>query len=366
MQVTLSRTPHRTIHIKLHIPPDYPAAACSADLESATLSPDLLARLSASCASIATASRGAPHAAAVAQHVAKLVDTSRLAPAFDDLAAVRNLCAETACELQHAHQSSGRVAVKLRAGDYVLDLALSVSDGYPAEPLAVDVTAHNLPEASVAALRVRLVELAARRAEFRMADTDVLGASARAGAGAASESKAERLALAGKQTVTSFNKGQVRSDPQPHPFVFDTSCRDAAAEGEVQRPAERGKKGRKQVQPALKSLRSARAGRGGTRSTRRQHAQLGPSSFVSLTEPLRCAGAGRGSTGACGGRAREARRRRCSVRRHTQPRGGGAAGVRLVRAAPRCWHLCRLWQAAAASRRQQARAGAQAHAGALS
>eukprot|EP00892_Ulva_mutabilis_P012857 jgi/Ulvmu1/9944/UM058_0027.1 len=228
-QVELQETPYRRLTAKLQFPEDYPAGALAVHLQSPALSPDLLDKLAASTTAAAVAHRGSPHAAYATDLLSKFITTNRLAPAYDDLAQLRTYFAEASTPsarsahsssaagkdvsvvhfaIQHAKQACGEVAVVLCAGEYYMHVRAVVPRGYPEEPLGIEVTESNLPEALVRVDAIKATEVAAAAAEFRTPETDVLAAGARAGAGVAAASRAERLAREGKQTVTSFNKGQ--------------------------------------------------------------------------------------------------------------------------------------------------------------
>lgn len=107
-------------------------------------------------------------------------------------------------------QSSGEVAMVLRAGNYFMHVRAVVPKGYPAEALNIEVSDSNLPDALVRLEAAKITDIAQKMAEYRTPESDVQAAQARAGAGEAATSKAEKLAREGKQTVVSFNKGQVR------------------------------------------------------------------------------------------------------------------------------------------------------------
>lgn len=208
--MSLICTAHRQLVAKLQFLSAYPHDALVTQLQSPTLAPALLDKLTASCDALATQRRGAPHAQAVVQLLQKLVFTNRLAPAFDELQRLRKLFEGTECRVASAKQSCGSVAIELREGTYSMSLALQVPPGYPAEALRFEVVQHSLPEAIVRRLAVSCVDLSARRAAYQTASTDVLGAQARAGSGSAARNKTDQLARSGMQTMTSYNKGQVR------------------------------------------------------------------------------------------------------------------------------------------------------------
>lgn len=99
----------------------------------------------------------------------------------------------------------------LRAGSYFMHVRAVVPRGYPAEPLTIEVTDSNLPDASVRLAAAKVADMTQKLAAYKAPEADAQAAQARAGAGEAATSKAEALAREGKQTVVSFNKGQVRS-----------------------------------------------------------------------------------------------------------------------------------------------------------
>lgn len=246
LQVELQETPYRRLTAKLQFPEDYPSAPLAVHLQSPSLSPGLLDKLAASATAAAAAHRGSPQAAYATDLLSKFVTANRLAPAFDDLTRLREyfsavstaspdaVPASTATSapptadadaveftVKHAKQACGEVAITLRAGEYYMHVRAVVPHGYPAEPLALDVTDSNLPPQLLRGEITDAVDMAARLAEFKAPQTDVLAAGARQGAGAAATSRTEQLAREGKQTVTSFNKGQVRR------FLWGVSVRRA-------------------------------------------------------------------------------------------------------------------------------------------
>lgn len=97
----------------------------------------------------------------------------------------------------------------LKAGDYYLHVHTAVPRGYPAQPLKIEITDSNLPDALVRQEAAKVADMAEKMAEYKMPQSDVGAAQARAGAGEAATSKTEALASKGKQTVVSFNRGQV-------------------------------------------------------------------------------------------------------------------------------------------------------------
>ena len=105
-------------------------------------------------------------------------------------------------------QSTGEVAMMLRAGAYFMHVHTLVPKGYPTEPLSIEVTDSNLPDALVRLEAAKVADMARKMAAYQAPEGDAQAAQARAGAGEAATSKAERLAREGKQTVVSFNKGQ--------------------------------------------------------------------------------------------------------------------------------------------------------------
>lgn len=221
----LQETPYRRLTAKLQFPEDYPTVPLAVHLQSPSLSPDLLDKLAASATAAAVAHKGSPQAAFATDLLSKFVTANRLAPAFDDLTLLRayfaavsaappaDLAAQEAPRvdfaIKHAKQACGEVMVALRAGEYYMHVRAVVPPGYPAEPLELAVPESNLPDALLRGDVVKACDMAARLAEFKAPVTDVLGAGARQGAGAAATSRTEQLAREGKQTVTSFNKGQV-------------------------------------------------------------------------------------------------------------------------------------------------------------
>ena len=222
----LHETPYRRLTAKLQFPEDYPATSLAVHLQSPCLSPELLDKLAASATAAAAARRGGPQASYAIDLLSKFITTNRLAPAFNDLSQLRTYFAEISTAdadapdrkespaikftIQATKQACGEVAVVLRAGEYHVHVRAVVPSGYPAEPLHIEVTDSNLPAALVRVDAVKAADMAARLAEFKAPDTDVMAASARAGAGVAATSRTEQLARDGKQTVTSFNKGKVR------------------------------------------------------------------------------------------------------------------------------------------------------------
>ena len=209
-QVSLACTDHRQLIAKLQFLDSYPNDALVTQLQSRTLAPALLAKLAATCDDIAAQRRGTAHAQVVVQLLQKFVLTNRLATAFDELQRLREMFTGTACRVVSAKQNCGSVNVELREGTYSMTLALQVPPQYPAEALRFEVVSHSLPDAIVRRLTVSCTDTAARRAAYQAAATDVLGAQARAGSGSAAQSKTDRLARSGMQTLTSYNRGQVR------------------------------------------------------------------------------------------------------------------------------------------------------------
>jgi hypothetical protein len=97
LQVTIEETPFRKLTAKLQFPEDYPHTAVIVNLQSATLSEELLERLAASANSAVAAKRGEPHAAVVTDLLVKFVTSNCLATAYKDLAQIREFFAESSC-----------------------------------------------------------------------------------------------------------------------------------------------------------------------------------------------------------------------------------------------------------------------------
>lgn len=164
VKAEIKKTEHKLVNVTCLFPPGYPQEPLVVELNSKTLAYKLLQGLSNVCENEAKALSGQHQVVHMITFVKTFLDENPLSVCSEEISFIKKelLTPEDEIKLK---QKTSQIILKLRQKNYFMTLTIAVPEMYPIEPIATEVTEHNLPPLLKTNFQAQATEIARQCAQ---------------------------------------------------------------------------------------------------------------------------------------------------------------------------------------------------------